>query len=51
MGSRIRAPVSQTKDYKFDIGCLSVKHTTLRGKSKDYLAQNCDNVFKSDVSL
>ena len=34
----------QTKDYEIGICCFSAKHTTLRGKSKDWLAQNQDNV-------
>jgi hypothetical protein len=35
---------SQTKDYKVGICCFSAKHATLRRKSKDWLAQNQDNV-------
>jgi hypothetical protein len=34
----------QTKDYKIGICCLSAKHAALRSKSKDWLAQNQDNV-------
>ena len=34
----------QTKDYKIGICCFSAKHTALRKKSKDWLAQNQDNV-------
>ena len=30
----------QTKTYKIDICCFSAKHTALRIKSKDWLAQN-----------
>ena len=30
----------QTKDYKIGICCFSAKHTALRRKSKDRLAQN-----------
>ena len=30
----------QTKDYKIGICCFSAKHTALRRKSKDWLAQN-----------
>jgi len=30
------------KDYKTGIYCFSAKHTTLRSKSKDWLAQNQD---------
>ena len=39
----------QTKDYKIGICCFSAKHTTLRGKSKDGLARNQNNVW-SDMS-
>ena len=34
----------QTKDYKIGICCYPAKHTALRRKSKDWLAQNQDNV-------
>jgi hypothetical protein len=34
----------QTKDYKIGICCFSDKHSALRRKSKDRLAQNQDNV-------
>ena len=34
----------QTKDYKIGICCLSAKHTALRRKRKDWLAQNQENV-------
>ena len=34
----------QTKDYKIGICCLSAKHAALRSKSKDWLAQNQNNV-------
>ena len=41
----------QTKDYKIGIYCFSAKHTALRSKSKDWLAQNQDNVSEwSDMS-
>ena len=41
----------QTKDNKIGICCLSTKHTVLRRKSKDKLAQNQDNVSEwSDMS-
>jgi hypothetical protein len=30
----------QTKDYEIGICCFSAKHTALRRKSKDWLAQN-----------
>jgi len=35
---------SKTKDYKIDICCFSAKHTALRNKSKEWLAQNRGNV-------
>jgi hypothetical protein len=34
----------QTKDYKIGICCFFAKHTALRRKNKDWLAQNQDNV-------
>ena len=34
----------QTKDNKIGICCFSAKHTTLRRKSKDWLARNHNNV-------
>ena len=34
----------QTKDYEIGICCFSAKHTSLRGKSKDWLARYQDNV-------
>jgi hypothetical protein len=36
----------QTKDNKIGISCFSAKHTNLRRKSKDWLAQNKNKVFK-----
>ena len=42
----------QTKDFKMDICCFSVKHASLRRKSKDWLARNQDNVsLWSDMSI
>jgi hypothetical protein len=42
----------QTKDYKIGICCFSTKHAALRRKSKDWLAQNQDNVSEwGDVSI
>ena len=42
----------QTKDYKIGICCFSAKHTALRRKSKDWLAQNQNNVSEwSDMSI
>jgi hypothetical protein len=41
----------QTKDFKIDICCFSAKHAALRRKSKDWLAQNQNNVSEwSDMS-
>ena len=41
----------QTKDYKIGICCFSVKHASLRRKSKDWLARNQNNVSEwSDIS-
>jgi len=42
----------QTKDYKIGICCFSANHAALRSKSKDWLAQNQNNVSKwSDMSI
>ena len=42
----------QTQDYDTGICCFSVKHAVLRGKSKDWLARNQDNVSEwSDISV
>jgi hypothetical protein len=42
----------QTKDYKIGICCFSTKHSALRKKSKDWLAQNQDNVSEwGDMSI
>jgi hypothetical protein len=42
----------QTKDYKIGICFFSAKHTALRRKSKDWLAQNQNNVSEwSDMSI
>jgi hypothetical protein len=42
----------QAKDYKIGICCFSAKHAALRSKSKDWLAQNQNNVSKwSDMSI
>ena len=41
----------QTRDYKTGICSFSAKHTALRRKGKDWLAQNQNNVSKwSDMS-
>ena len=43
----------QTKDYKIGICCFSAKYAALRRKSKDWLAQNQDNVSEwgGDMSI
>ena len=42
----------QTKDYEIGIWCFSAKHAALRRKSKDWLAQNQNNVSEwSNVSI
>jgi len=42
----------QTKDYKIGICCFSAKHSVLRRKIKDWLAQNQDNVSEwGDMSI
>ena len=42
---------NQTKDYEIGSCCFSAKHAALRRKSKDWLAQNQDNVSEwSDTS-
>jgi hypothetical protein len=41
----------QIKDYKIGICCFSAKHAALRGKSKDWLARNQDNVWGGHVYL
>jgi hypothetical protein len=40
----------QTKDYKIGIYGFSTKHAALRRKSKDWLAQNRDNVSEMSIS-
>jgi uncharacterized membrane protein YfhO len=36
--------IGSTKDYEIGICCFSAKHAALKRKSKDWLAQNQDNV-------
>ena len=36
--------MSQTKDFKIGISYFTNRHTALMSKSKDWLAQNQDNV-------
>jgi hypothetical protein len=38
----------QTKDYNIGICCFSIKHPTLRRRSKDWLTSNQDNVSEWD---
>ena len=45
---RFEPQSSQTKDYKIGICCFSAKHAALRGKSKDWMAENQDNVSEWD---
>ena len=40
--------LNQTKDYKIGICCFFAKHTALRRKSKDWLAQNQHIVSECD---
>ena len=41
----------QSKDYKIGICCFSAKYVALRRKSKDWLAQNQNNVSEwNDMS-
>ena len=42
--------VCETKDYKNGICCFFAKHTALRSNSKDWLAQNQNNVSKTEWS-
>ena len=39
---------SSGRDYKIGMCCFSAKHAALRRKSKDWLAQNQDNVSEWD---
>jgi hypothetical protein len=44
--------LGQIKDCKIGICCFSTKHTALRGKSKDWLARNQDNMSEwGDISI
>ena len=46
-------PSGQTKDYKIGICCFCAKHTALRRKSKDWMAQNQINCLSEwdDMSI
>ena len=39
----------QTNDYEIGICCFSSKHAAQRSKSKDWLAQNKDNVSEWSI--
>jgi hypothetical protein len=44
--------LGQIKNYNIGVCCFSAKHETLRGKSKDWLAWNQNNVSEwSDMSI
>ena len=45
---RFEPQSSQTKDYKIGSCCFSAKHAELRRKSKDWMAENQDNVSEWD---
>jgi hypothetical protein len=48
---RFQPRSGQTKDNTIGMCCLSAKHAALRGKSKDWLARNQNNVSEwSDMS-
>ena len=48
---RYESRSDQTKEYKIGISCFSAKNASLRGKSKDWLARNQNNVSEwSDIS-
>ena len=50
--SWIQTPVGQTKDNEMGICCFGTKHAVLTRKSKDWLAQNQDNLSEwGDMSL
>ena len=40
----------KTKDYKIGICCFSTKHTALKRKNKDFLAQDQDQDNVSELS-
>jgi hypothetical protein len=49
-GFKLRS--GQTKDYKIGICYFSAKHAALRRKSKEWWAQNQDNVSEwGDISI
>ena len=49
--SWVRAPDGSNQSYKIDMCCFFTKHKALRRKSKDWMAQNQNNVSEwSDMS-
>jgi hypothetical protein len=46
VSSRKKSPCRIKPDYKTGLFCFSTKHTVLRSKSKDWLAQEQDNVYE-----
>jgi hypothetical protein len=46
-----KSRLSQIKDYKIGICSFSTKHAALRKKSKDWMAQNGDNISSGATCL
>ena len=48
----LKSRSGQTMDYNIGVCCFSANHAALRRKSKDWLAQNQDDVSEwSDMSM
>ena len=48
----LKSRSGQTIHYTIDVCCFSANHAALRSKSKNWLAQNQDNVSeRSDMSM
>jgi len=48
----LKSRSGQTMDYNIGVCCFSANHAALRSKSKNWLAQNQDNVSEwSDMSM
>ena len=48
----LKSRSGQTMDYNIGVCCVSANHAALRSKSKNWLAQNQDNVSEwSDMSM
>ena len=48
----LKSRSGQAKDYTIGIYCFSAKRTSIRRKSKDWLARNQDNVSEwGDMSI